>query len=306
MWLSRASPHLLVRSTECACTERRQSLSGVAAYRVAKVSERARFLSPSFKRHRAGFTHIGHVVGARGRRDGRRLDAGSSELLLDLTAKATRSGGSSGSWAPTRDRCTGSLKRDVPSTSSSWPLAGRERPYRRGWYFGDELGLLRALALNPPDLTVASSSSGRPSSPSSSWFSRRLFTSRVCRDGGPLLAVPFIASITSVEYAVVVLSLANMCLQRCSFGAPGRSPGVPVRHDPFLGVGTLAVIAGTWISPRSRPNPFSGHRPRDRLYYGATSPILSLSWRGRPPGGRSPDGIGRRCVCSEPPVPPVP
>ncbi|HSL26944.1 MAG TPA: sulfite exporter TauE/SafE family protein [Acidimicrobiia bacterium] len=66
--------------------------------------------------------------------------------------------------------------------------------------------------------------------------------------GGPLLAVPFIASVTSVEHAVVVLSLANMVsngwlLWEHRSGARGTG----FVMIPFLGVGTLAVIAGTWI-----------------------------------------------------------
>ena len=66
--------------------------------------------------------------------------------------------------------------------------------------------------------------------------------------GGPLLAVPFIASLTSVEYAVVVLSLANLIsngwlLWEHRAGAKGTG----FVMIPFLAVGTLAVIAGTWI-----------------------------------------------------------
>ena len=66
--------------------------------------------------------------------------------------------------------------------------------------------------------------------------------------GGPLLAVPFIAAFTSVEYAVVVLSLANMVsngwlLWEHREGARGTG----FVMIPFLAVGTVAVIAGTWI-----------------------------------------------------------
>ena len=66
--------------------------------------------------------------------------------------------------------------------------------------------------------------------------------------GGPLLAVPFIASLTSVEHAVVVLSLANMVsngwlLWEHRAGAKGTG----FVMIPFLAVGTLAVIAGTWL-----------------------------------------------------------
>lgn len=66
--------------------------------------------------------------------------------------------------------------------------------------------------------------------------------------GGPLLAVPFIASLTSVENAVVVLSFANMVsnwwlLWEHRAGAKGTG----FVMIPFLAVGTLSVIAGTWL-----------------------------------------------------------
>jgi uncharacterized membrane protein YfcA len=66
--------------------------------------------------------------------------------------------------------------------------------------------------------------------------------------GGPLLAVPFIASITSVEHAIVVLSLANMAsngslLWEHRSGASGTG----FVMTPFLVVGTAATIAGTWL-----------------------------------------------------------
>lgn len=66
--------------------------------------------------------------------------------------------------------------------------------------------------------------------------------------GGPLVAVPFIAAFTSVEYAVVVLSLANMVSNGWllwEHRAGARGTGFVM--IPFLTVGTVAVIAGTWI-----------------------------------------------------------
>jgi hypothetical protein len=66
--------------------------------------------------------------------------------------------------------------------------------------------------------------------------------------GGPLLAVPFIAGLTSVEYAVVVLSFANMISNGWllwEHRAGGRGTGFVM--IPFLAVGTGATIAGTWI-----------------------------------------------------------
>jgi uncharacterized membrane protein YfcA len=66
--------------------------------------------------------------------------------------------------------------------------------------------------------------------------------------GGPLLAVPFIAGFTSVENAVVVLSLANMVsngwlLWEHRAGAKGTG----FVMTPFLAVGTVATIAGTYL-----------------------------------------------------------
>ena len=66
--------------------------------------------------------------------------------------------------------------------------------------------------------------------------------------GGPLLAVPFIAGFTSVENAVVVLSLANMVsngwlLWEHRAGARGTA----FVMTPFLAVGTVATIAGTYL-----------------------------------------------------------
>jgi uncharacterized membrane protein YfcA len=66
--------------------------------------------------------------------------------------------------------------------------------------------------------------------------------------GGPLLAVPFIAGFTSVEHAVVVLSLANMVsngwlLWEHRAGAKGTG----FVMTPFLLVGTPAAIAGTYL-----------------------------------------------------------
>ncbi|HET8740557.1 MAG TPA: sulfite exporter TauE/SafE family protein [Acidimicrobiia bacterium] len=66
--------------------------------------------------------------------------------------------------------------------------------------------------------------------------------------GGPLLAVPFIAALTNVEYAVVALSIANLfsnggLLWEHRQGAKGTG----FVMIPFLTVGTLATIAGTWV-----------------------------------------------------------
>lgn len=66
--------------------------------------------------------------------------------------------------------------------------------------------------------------------------------------GGPLLAVPFIAAVTSVEHAVVVLSLANMVSNGWLLWEHRKgAKGTGFVMIPFLAVGTLAVIAGTWV-----------------------------------------------------------
>jgi uncharacterized membrane protein YfcA len=66
--------------------------------------------------------------------------------------------------------------------------------------------------------------------------------------GGPLLAVPFIAGFTSVEHAVVVLSLASLVsnlwlLWEHRDGAKGTG----FVMTPFLVIGTPAAIAGTYL-----------------------------------------------------------
>src|SRR5688500_10634792 len=83
-------PHIsLFGTTECSCTEEEaKALALVAAYRVAKVSDRAPFLAPGFKRHRAGFHHVGELWEHRGP-GGMDDDSMRDRLnvLLDLTAK---------------------------------------------------------------------------------------------------------------------------------------------------------------------------------------------------------------------------
>lgn len=150
-------PHIsLFGSTACTCTEQEaEALAVVAAYRVAKVSERAPYLAPDFKRHRAGFTHIGELwahEGPGGMNDDSMRDR--ENVLLDLTAKNDKV------WGIFRvvGTHTGSLY-GIPKTGRHidvievglWRV--REGLIAEAWYFGDELGLLRALELNPPDLT---------------------------------------------------------------------------------------------------------------------------------------------------------
>jgi len=152
-------PHnSLFGSTECTCTEEEaNALAVVAAYRVAKVSERAPFLAPGFKRHRAGFTHIGELwqhQGPGGMDDNSMSDR--QNVLLELTAKNDKV------WGIFRvvGTHTGALY-GIPETGRHidvievglWRV--EDGQIAEAWYFGDELGLLRALGLNPPDLTIA-------------------------------------------------------------------------------------------------------------------------------------------------------
>jgi hypothetical protein len=153
-------PHIsLFGSGECTCTDQEaEALAVVAAYRVAKVSERAPFMAPDFKRHRAGFTHIGELWehdGPGGMDDNSMNDR--QNILLELTAKNDKV------WGIFRvvGTHTGSLY-GIPATGRHvdvvevglWRI--EDGLIAEAWYFGDELGLLEALRVNPPDLTAGS------------------------------------------------------------------------------------------------------------------------------------------------------
>ncbi len=151
----REHPHIsLFGSTACTCTEQEaEALAVVASYRAARVSERGPFLAPGFKRHRAGFTHIGELWdGPAGMDDESIRDR--QNLLLALTAK--------------NDIVWGIFRVVGTHTGSVYglPATGRhidvievglwrveDGLIAEAWYFGDELGLLRALGVNPPDLS---------------------------------------------------------------------------------------------------------------------------------------------------------
>lgn len=150
-------PHIsMFGSTECTCTEEEaRALAVVAGYRVAKVAERGPFMASGFKRHRAGFTHIGELWehhGPGGMDDDSMRDR--QNILLELTAKNNMV------WGIFRvvGTHTGSLY-GIPETGRHidvievglWRV--EDGLIAEAWYFGDELGLLRALGLNPPDLT---------------------------------------------------------------------------------------------------------------------------------------------------------
>lgn len=142
-------------STECTCTEQEaEALAVVAGYRAARVSGRAPFLSPDFRRHRAGFTHIGELWehdGPGGMDDHSVEDR--QNVLIELTAKDDRVFG----IFRVVGTHTGSLY-GIPATGRHidvievglWRV--EDGVIAEAWYFGDELGMLRALGLNPPDL----------------------------------------------------------------------------------------------------------------------------------------------------------
>lgn len=153
----RDHPHYsILGPVECTCTEQEaEALAVVAGYRDARVSERAPFLAPDFRRHRAGFTHIGELFeheGPGGMDDESIRDR--QNLLIELTAKNDKV------WGIFRvvGTHTGSIY-GIPATGRHvdvievglWRVA--DGLVAEAWYFGDELGMLRSLGVNPPDLT---------------------------------------------------------------------------------------------------------------------------------------------------------
>lgn len=151
-------PHISVFGpVECTCTEQEaEALAVVAGYRAAKVAERKPFLAPDFRRHRAGFTHIGELwdhQGPGGMDDESIRDR--QNILIELTAKDDKV------WGIFRvvGTHTGSLY-GIPATGRPidvievglWRV--ENGVIAEAWFFGDELGMLRALGLNPPDLSA--------------------------------------------------------------------------------------------------------------------------------------------------------
>lgn len=146
-------PHIsLFGSNDCRCTpEEAANLELVRRYRAARVSERGPFLAPGFKRHRAGFQHIGELWGHEGPGG---MDDHSMEdrenVLLELTAKGDKVWGI---WRVVGHH-TGSFY-GIPATGKPvdvievglWRI--EDGLIAEAWYFGDELGLLRQLGLAP-------------------------------------------------------------------------------------------------------------------------------------------------------------
>lgn len=151
-------PHIsLFGDTECTCTpQEAEALAVVAAYRAARVSERKPFLAPDFRRHRAGFTHIGELWGHEG--PGGMDDASIRDrqnILIELTAKDDKVWG----IFHVVGTHTGSIY-GIPATGRHvdvievglWRV--EDGLIAEAWYFGDELGMLRALDVNPGDLSA--------------------------------------------------------------------------------------------------------------------------------------------------------
>ena len=137
----------------CSCTKQEAAnLDLVTRYRAAKVSERGPFLAPDFRRHRAGFSHIGELfgmVGAAGLNDESIADR--QNILIELTAKDDKV------WGIFRivGTHTGTVY-GIPATGKPidtievalWRV--EDGLIKEAWYFGDELGLLRQLGVAPP------------------------------------------------------------------------------------------------------------------------------------------------------------
>jgi len=137
----------------CSCTEQEAAnLDLVTRYRAAKVSERGPFFAPDFRRHRAGFSHIGELfgmVGSAGLNDESIADR--QNILIELTAKD--------------DKVWGIFRIVGTHTGTAYGIPATGKPIdtievalwrvedgliKEAWYFGDELGLLRQLGVAPP------------------------------------------------------------------------------------------------------------------------------------------------------------
>lgn len=74
------------------------------------------------------------------------------------------------------------------------------------------------------------------------------FVKGVVGMGGPLLAIPVIASVTDVQHAVVVLSLANLISNGWLLWEHRKgAAGTGFVMVPFLTAGTVATVLGTWL-----------------------------------------------------------
>ncbi len=134
----------------CHCTEEEAiNLDVVTRYRMAKVSERGPFLAPEYSRLRPGFKHLGELWGGKGMTDDSL--SGKEVVLLHLEPRGDTV---FGVW-----RVLGVHTGDfygVPPTGRPidvlevgiWRL--ENQLIVEAWYFGDGLGFLRQVGLNPP------------------------------------------------------------------------------------------------------------------------------------------------------------
>lgn len=135
---------------ECRCTpEEAANLALVRAYRAAKVADRSQYRAADFRRHRAGFQHIGDLHGVHSHGDDSIADR--ENVVLEMTAKGDKV------WAIWRvvGHHTGDLygleatQKPIDVIEAGlWRIDGGL--IREAWFFGDELALLQQLGMYPP------------------------------------------------------------------------------------------------------------------------------------------------------------
>lgn len=135
---------------QCRCTEEEAvNLDVVTRYRMAKVSERGRFLAPEYRRLRPGFEHLGELWGGKGM-----TDESLSEKNIVLLHLEPRGDTVFGVWRVLGVH-TGEFY-GVPPTGHPidvievgiWRL--ENQLIVEAWYFGDGLGFLRQAGVSPP------------------------------------------------------------------------------------------------------------------------------------------------------------
>lgn len=136
---------------ECACTpEEAANLAFIAEYRASRVADRKRFLAPGYRRHRAAFQNIGDMNGVHHHGDDAMPDR--ENVVVDMTAKGDKVwaiwrvvGHHEGDWygVPGTGRAVDVLE------AGMWRI--EDGLIAEGWFFGDELGLLRQIGMYPQD-----------------------------------------------------------------------------------------------------------------------------------------------------------
>ena len=141
----------LFGSTECGCTaQEAANLAFITEYRAAQVADRKRFLAPDYRRHRAAFQNIGDLNGVHHHDDDAMPDR--QNVVIDMTAKDDKVwaiwqvvGHHAGDWygIPGTGRFVDVLE------AGMWRI--EDGLIAEGWFFGDELGLLRQIGMYPGD-----------------------------------------------------------------------------------------------------------------------------------------------------------